>query len=85
MTFSLCSNRNYFQSIKNSLTYEEGLRIFESLLEKLPQGMDFVRRIARRKERYLTFLKYPREPRPLFSSTNLAEGLNRKIEEAERA
>nr|WP_168718762.1 transposase [Thermosulfurimonas marina] len=61
------------------------MRLFESLLEKLPQEMDFVRRVARRKERYLAFLKYPRELRPLFSSTNLAEGLNRKIEEAERA
>ena len=77
--------RDYFQSIKNSLTYEEGLRLFESLLEKLPQEMDFVRRIGRRKERYLAFLKYPRELRPLFSSTNLVEGFNRKIEEAERA
>ncbi len=77
--------RDYFQSIKNSLTYEEGLRLFESLLEKLPQGMDFVRRMVRRKEHYLAFLKYPRELRPLFSSTNLVEGFNRKIEEAERA
>jgi len=77
--------KDYFQSIKNSLTYKEGLRLFESLLEKLPQKMDFVRRIGRRKEHYLAFLKYPRELRPLFSSTNLVEGFNRKIEEAERA
>ncbi len=77
--------RDYFQSIKNSLTYEEGLRLFESLLKKLPQEMDFVRRMARRKEHYLAFLKYPRELRPLFSSTNLVEGFNRKIEEVERA
>ncbi|OAQ20606.1 IS256 family transposase [Thermosulfurimonas dismutans] len=77
--------RDYFQSIKNSLNYEEGLRLFEALLEKLPQGLRFVKRVANRKERYLAFLKYPKELRPLFSSTNLAEGLNRKIEEAERA
>jgi len=77
--------RDYFQSIKNSLNYEEGLRLFEVLLEKLPQESQFVKRVANRKERYLAFLKYPKELRPLFSSTNLAEGFNRKIEEAERA
>jgi len=44
--------RDYFQSIKNSLNYEEGLRLFESLLGKLPQEMKFVRRVVRRKERY---------------------------------
>ena len=55
------------------------------MLKKLPQEMDFVRRMARRKEHYLAFLKYPRELRPLFSSTNLVEGFNRKIEETERA
>lgn len=76
--------RDYFQSIKNSLNYEEGLRLFEALLEKLPQESRFVKRVANRKERYLAFLKYPKELRPLFSSTNLVEGFNRKIEEAER-
>ncbi|MBX6424276.1 transposase [Thermosulfurimonas sp. F29] len=77
--------REYFQSIKNSLTYEKGLRLFEALLEKLPQESDFVKRIANRKEQYLAFLKYPKELRALLSSTNVAEGVNRKIEEAERA
>ena len=47
--------------------------------------MDFVRRIGRRKEHYLAFLKYLRELRSLFSSTNLVEDFKRKIEETERA
>ena len=31
--------RDYWQAIKNSLTYEEGKRLFEALIEKLPQEM----------------------------------------------
>lgn len=77
--------RDYFQSIKNSLGYEEGERLFEALMKELPRDSAFVRRVARQKERYLAFLKYPKELRPLLSSTNLVEGINRKIEEAERA
>ncbi len=76
--------RDYWQAIKNSLTYEEGKRLFEALLEKLPQEMGFVRRIAKRKEHYLVFLKYPRELRSLLRSTNIVEGINRKIEDAKR-
>ncbi|OAQ20305.1 Mobile element protein [Thermosulfurimonas dismutans] len=77
--------KSYFKSIKASLSYEEGLRLFDSLLKELPQENTFVKLLAKKKEHYLAFLKYPEEVRPLFSSTNLAEGINRKIEEAERA
>ena len=77
--------REYIQGIKNSLSYEEGSRLFDALMKRLPGKVDFVERVANRKEHYLAFLKYPKELRPLFCSTNLVEGFNRKIEEAERA
>ncbi|WP_153303841.1 hypothetical protein [Thermosulfurimonas dismutans] len=54
------------------------MRLFDSLLKEFPQDSTFVNLIAKKKEHYLAFLKYPEEVRPLFSSTNLAEGINRK-------
>jgi len=75
----------YFRSIKTCLTYQQGSGLFDSLLEKLSQSNRFVEQLAKKKEHYLAFLKYPEELRTLFCSTNLAEGINRKIEEAQRA
>jgi len=78
--------KDYFQSIKNSLSYEEGERLFEALVEKLPRKSRFVKRFSERKENYLAFLKYPSELRAFLSSTNVVEGgVNRKIEDMERA
>ena len=58
--------REYIQSIKNSLSYEEGSRLFDALMKRLPREVDFVERVANRKEHYLAFLKYPKELRSLF-------------------
>jgi len=55
-------------------------------VEKLPRKRRFVKRLSERKENYLAFLKYPLELRSFLSSTNVVEGgVNRKIEDMERA
>ena len=44
----------------------------------------YAERIRKKKEYYISFMKYPKEVRRSLYSSNLAERINRKIEDAEQ-
>ena len=76
--------KQIFKSIKHSFSEELGRSIYEELIEIAREGNPaFAERLNSRKEHYLAFLKYPLEVMSVVSSTNLAESVNRKIEDAE--
>lgn len=75
----------YMKTIKNSHSYELGSELFDEACEKISRTSPAIAdRLISKKEKYLAFLRYPYEVRPSISSTNLAESINRKIEDAEQ-
>ncbi len=77
--------KEFINSIKSAVSYEHGLTLFEEMLKIIKdENPSYAREIERKKVYYLTFLKYPGELRRSLYSTNLVEGINRKIEDAEQ-
>ncbi len=77
--------KEYLHSIKNAVSYEHGFSLFEEMLKIISEeNPDYAKEIERKKKFYLPFLKYPKELRKSLYSTNLLEGINRKIEDAEK-
>ena len=72
-------------SIRNAVSYEHGFSLFEEMLKLIEEANpSYAERIRRKKEYYISFLKYPKEVRKSLYSTNLAESIKRKIEDAEQ-
>ena len=77
--------KTMFSAIKKAPSYEYASSLFEQMCEGLEEeNADYVKRLRDRKENYLAFLNYPQEVRSTIASTNLAEGINRKIEDVEQ-
>lgn len=77
--------KEFIDSIKSAVSYEHGLTLFEEMLEVLREGNpSYAQEVERKRVYYLSFLRYPRELRKSLYSTNLVEGINRKIEDAEQ-
>lgn len=76
--------KRLFFAIKSSPSYEYASSLFEQLCEEVKkENSTYAERLRGRKKHYLAFLKYPSEVKSVIASTNMAEGLNRKIEDAE--
>ena len=77
--------KEFLDSIKNAVSYEHGFSLFEEMLKLIEEANpSYADRIRRKKEYYISFLKYPKEVRRSLYSSNLAESINRKIEDAEQ-
>jgi len=71
--------------VKSAVSYEMGLTVFERVIEEIrEENPSYADEVRRKKVSYLAFLKYPEEVRKSIYSTNLVEGINRKIEDAEQ-
>lgn len=77
--------KEFLESIRNAVFYEHGLTLFEEMLKIIEkENPSYAQEINRKKVYYLSFLKYPKELRKSLYSTNLVEGVNRKIEDTEQ-
>ena len=77
--------KEFLDSIKNAVSYEHGFSLFEEMLKVINEdNPNYASEIEKKKRYYLSFLNYPKELRRSIYSTNLAESINRKIEDAEK-
>ena len=77
--------REFLDSIKNAVSYEYGFSLFEQMLKLIEEvNPSYANRIRRKKQYYISFLKYPKEVRRSLYSSNLAESINKKIKDAEQ-
>ena len=73
--------KNAFDTVKNIRRYEEGLDKFQRLLIKYKDKYKtFISYLWKKRELYLSFIKYPRSVRKYIYTTNIAENFNRRIE-----
>ena len=71
-----------FETIKSCKSYEKAVMKFESVLLRYKDSYkSFIGYMWQRRERYLSFMKYPERIRKYVYTTNVAENFNRRIEQ----
>jgi transposase-like protein len=77
--------KNYVTAIKDAVSYEHGVSLLKELMMLIKEANpSYFERVSKKEEFFVPFLKYPKEVRRSLYSTNLAESINRKIEDAEQ-
>ena len=72
-------------AIKDAVSYEHGVSLLRELMMLIKEvNPSYFERVSKKEEFFVSFLKYPKEVRRSLYSTNLAESINRKIEDAEQ-
>jgi len=76
--------KRLFESVKHAYNEEHGQALLQEMIEVAKESNSFAKSISKKRDLYLAFLRYPHEVRAAISSTNLVEGINRHIEDAEQ-
>ena len=72
-------------AIKDAVSHEHGLPLLKELMMLIKEANpSYFERVSKKEEFLFLFLKYPKEVRRSLYSTNLAESINRKIEDAKQ-
>jgi putative transposase len=73
--------KNEFDIIKNTKDYEKAKNMFSKLLIKYKDRYkSFISYMWKKRELFLSFIKYPEGVRKFIYTTNIAENFNRRIE-----